>query len=148
MKTLLFIVILIGLGAVMGSIMIGSMTFEGTVTDHPYETGLRWDEIMNIRNSVRIKIFNDRFFVGDNNIQFSIIPEDRRDHEFNISLLLTRPGDNRHDQEFLPVRIKDHQFAAKISIPLYGYWDLIFRLKFKTREVTIPKRIFAERLHN
>lgn len=144
MKYLLFIVIFIGLGAVIGSIMIGSMTFEGTVTDQPYETGLRWDEIMKIRNSVKIEILNNRFYVGENNIQFTISSGREMDQDFKIHILLTRPGNNKYDQEFLPLKTSNNNFIVKINIPEYGYWDLLFKFKHDHKEVVIPKRIYAE----
>lgn len=44
MKILISIVIILGLAAVAGSVIVGVKSFDGTVTSNPYEKGLMWDQ--------------------------------------------------------------------------------------------------------
>jgi len=145
MRILLIIVIIIGIGVVIGSILIGSMTFEGTVTDHPYEKGLRWDETMGLLQAIHINIKNNRFYTGENLLYFTLSTDREDINAASMRITLTRPGTGAYDQTFIPEGFGDKQFIARLTIPAYGYWDLMFRLTYDHREIVIPKRIYVEK---
>ena len=44
MKLIIYISVIAAFLAVAGAVFVGIQTFDGTVTDQPYEKGLAWDE--------------------------------------------------------------------------------------------------------
>jgi len=45
MKVLIVLIVIIGLAAVLSTILIGDRLFDGTVVDKPYDRGVNWDKI-------------------------------------------------------------------------------------------------------
>lgn len=53
MKVLIAAIAITGLSFVAGSIIVGSMVFQGTVNEKPYETGLLWDKVQKEASDLR-----------------------------------------------------------------------------------------------
>ena len=49
MKAIIIFSVIAALTAVAGTIVVGINTFDGTVTEHPYEKGLEWDRLNEIK---------------------------------------------------------------------------------------------------
>ena len=68
MKAALIIVTLIGLSAVIGAVIVGRSTFDGTVVDRPYERGLEYDAVQREKaaSGWSVHIATPSFRVGRN----------------------------------------------------------------------------------
>lgn len=143
MKTLVIIVTIIGLSAVVGSIIVGRMVFEGKVVDKPYETGLRYDEIEKARTLFVFEILNKEFHRGDNDIIFTIKDTSGKVvTDTNVIFALSRPSTTVYDREY-NVNLVGSRYMAKVNIPLKGYWDVRIRFTMEGKPVVLEKRVYV-----
>ncbi len=144
MKALVVIVTIIGLSAVIGSIIVGKMVFEGKVVDKPYETGLRYDEMEKTKARFIFKLLNKEFHAGDNDIIFSIMDTSGiAVTDPHIILTLSRPSTTTYDREYRVNFIESGKYTARIRIPVAGYWDMKIRFIHDSQTVILEKRIYA-----
>ncbi|MFN3740250.1 MAG: FixH family protein [Thermodesulfovibrionales bacterium] len=144
MKTLVIIVTIIGLSAVIGSIIVGRMVFEGKVVDKPYETGLRYDEMEKAKGELRFELLNTDFHVGSNDIIFTLKDNlDRAIADSHITLILSRPSTRLYDSEYEVNLIEPGKYKAKVNIPLQGHWDVKIRFIYKGQPLDLEKHIYA-----
>ncbi|HET6516180.1 MAG TPA: FixH family protein [Thermodesulfovibrionales bacterium] len=148
MKTVIAIVVLVGLLSVVGAIIVGTRTFEGIVTEKPYEKGLSWDRTEKERASsgLRIEILTKTFVTGDNDILFSVL--DREDRPFDgeaVSITISRPSSATYDRTFNTVMAGEGVYRASVSFPLHGFWDLKIPVPVKGKEIVFEKRIYVEK---
>jgi nitrogen fixation protein FixH len=148
MKALLTAVVIIGLLAVAGSIMVGIGSFDGAVTVHPYEKGLQWDTIQKRKESLgwHVIINNEFLYTGRNEISFSIVDRngmavDGKD----IEVIISRPSSSSHDAKVTATVREEGGYKAIVNFPLYGYWDITFVIGTGGEETEIEERIFVER---
>jgi len=125
MRATLIFVTLIGLGAVVGAVVVGSLVFDGTVVEHPYERGIAWDddrarhEASGI-TSVLATVF---FRKGENDLVLrawdrSGTPlEDER-----LSLRIGRISSSAHDRTYTATRRENGTYGASVELPLKGRW--------------------------
>ena len=81
MKALVVSIVILGIGGVIVTYMIGYSVFEGTVTESPYETGLKWDETNKQKKELgwTVTIENQNLIPGVNEFIFSL-----KDKNMNI----------------------------------------------------------------
>lgn len=145
MRILIIIVVIIGFGAVIGSIVVGQRVFEGKVVDKPYETGLAWDEMQRGKAELRADIKNTEFKTGNNEIIFSISDKDGKPlSNQSVKITVSRPTTTAHDQKYDASKQSDGYYHAAVKLNLYGYWDLKINIVRNGKSVTLEKRIFAE----
>ena len=146
MKKLLVLVSIIGIAAVIGAIVVGTSTFDGTVVEKPYEKGLAWDAEQNERISsgwtVGILPLSPR--VGMNDLHVIVTDETGKPLAAEVVLIVSRPSSKAYDREYRTDRDKKGSYDAPIDLPLYGYWDLDIRVTAGGKIISFRRRLFAE----
>jgi nitrogen fixation protein FixH len=148
MKTLITIVIILGLTAVIGAIFIGVKSFDGVVTDHPYEKGLLWDETERKRSELgwRVEIQNTEFTTGDNTVVIFVL--DRNNMPLahaEASLSISRPATATFNKKFDIILISDGMFSARLNFPVFGYWDIRISVSSGGESLLFEKRVFVKK---
>lgn len=148
MKTLITIVVIIGVAAVAGSIFVGVKSFDGIVTEHPYEKGLRWDDVRHkkLASGWDIEIWNNDLQTGENDIVILVIDKEGNPVAgSSISVMISRPSTGTYNEYFDTVSIKEGVFKVHVNFPLYGYWDLMTNVTKGGDSLLFEKRIFVEK---
>ena len=150
MKALIALVTLIALSAVIAAIVIGSRSFEGIVTEKPYEKGLSWDRTKDEKKSLGwdVEVPEKRFTVGKNTLMFSILDKKGKPLEgASVSVTVSRPSTTAYDRTYRGERLEldDGSYNAVVDFPLYGYWDLKIRVVKDQVDLIYTKNIFAEK---
>jgi nitrogen fixation protein FixH len=148
MKTLIAIVIIIGLTAVAGAIFIGVKSFDGIVTEHPYEKGLLWDETERKRSKLgwRVEILNREFITGDNNVVISVLDKNNMPLTLtNAALHVSRPATATSNKNFDIILIRDGMFSARLNFPQFGYWDIGINISSGGESLLFEKRVFVKK---
>ena len=148
MKTLIVIVVLIGLLSVAAVIIVGSRTFEGTVTEKPYEKGLDWDKSREEKASsgLQVEVLTKLFVTGDNEILFSVLDREGKPlSDGRVSAGISRPSSSAYDRTFDVVARKDGTYLTAVLFPLQGYWDLRIEITREGKSMMFEKRIFVEK---
>lgn len=149
MKILIAIVVIIGISSVVGAIFVGVQSFDGIVTDHPYEKGLMWDEIRNKKNELGwiVEIGGRDFFTGDNEVEISML--DRNKHPLSVlkvTLRISRPSSATFDRDFDIIHVRDGVFTSRLNFPLVGYWDIGINISSGGDTLFFEKRVFVKKL--
>jgi nitrogen fixation protein FixH len=148
MKTLIAVVTVIGLAAVVGSIIVGLSSFDGTVTDNPYEEGLRWD---NTRKSLdelgwRVRLEGDMFYPGDNEMTLSVMDRNNRPVDAEgITVMRSRPSSAEYDAYFMGTELKKGVYRVTVHFPVYGVWDIKVFVPDRGRALMYEERLFVEK---
>ncbi len=148
MRTLIVVVCIIALGATIGTIVIGSRSFEGTVVEKPYETGLDWDRTkqQEARLGWSLSIAQGKFKIGSNDLFFTVLDRDQillRDATALVKV--TRPSTVAYDKTYRSIRQPDGRYLAKIDLPRYGNWYVIVQITRGDDAASFTRSIFAER---
>ncbi len=144
MKALVIIVIIIGLSAVIGSIIVGKAVFDGKVVDMPYETGLAYDEIEKAKKELRFEVLNKELKVGMNEVLFTLKDNnDRPITDPQMVFMISRPSTTRYDSEFTYYFAGEGRYRAEVYFPLHGYWDIRLKLLRDWKPVIIEKRVYV-----
>ena len=142
MKTTISIVSILAMAAVIGAIVIGNMSFDGTVTESPYETGLMWDEIQKERVASGLTIrLNKRQFKKGRNIILFQIEKTKPANIDSITIKRSRPSTDDFDKEVPVTLISDEKYQAGLDFPLVGSWDLIATVKVNGKDILFSNRI-------
>lgn len=142
MKKLLFIVAAIGLVVVAGTIMVGILTFEGTVVQNPYESGLRWDAEHRAREKAgwSVRVTPGAIQQGRSSIQVMIT--DSKGNSVNgaiVQVLLSRPETSRFDIEVLMEHGVSGGYQTIIAPALPGKWLAHIVVRKEGVEVTFQE---------
>ena len=149
MKTLIGIIVAAGIMAVVGAVVVGVRSFDGTVTEKPYEEGLVWDETQKKIAELgwRAEIKGSGFRTGDNDLIFSVL--DKRgsplDLDQSISVHLSRPSNASYDMVFDAREDGEGLYRVSVRFPLYGYWDVKLNIVRNEDDITIIERVFVEK---
>ncbi len=146
MRILIIAVILVGLVAVTGSIIMGQKVFDGKVVDKPYETGLLWDKMQREKAELRVEIKDRNFRTGDNEINFFVLDKEGNPlFDAAVMITLSRPSTTIYDRDYEALKSKDHGYRAVVHLPLYGYWDIKIRVIRRGNDLAFEKRIYSEK---
>ena len=149
MKTLISIVVIVGLIAVAGAVVVGIKSFDGTVTAKPYEEGLAWDEARKDRVELgwSVKLNTNIFKMGENNLQFSLLDKQGEPLDLSsaVSLALSRPSTDNYDSKIDAEKLSAGLYRASVNFPLYGQWDIKIYLIKNDKKIEFKERIFVER---
>lgn len=131
MKTILVLVTLAALGAVAGAVIVGSLVFDGTVVDHPYERGISWDEDRKRRASsgITTALVTESFTPGRNDIAISVSRAGGPLDEGGISLRIGRVDTEAHDRAYSLSRQDDGTYGAAVDFPVKGLWTVAVLVK-------------------
>ncbi|MGC2061932.1 MAG: FixH family protein [Thermodesulfovibrionales bacterium] len=148
MKKLIVFVTLAALAAVIGAIVVGNRSFEGIVTDRPYETGIAWDKTRHdkIESGWNIAITNQDFQVGDTELLLRVT--DRKGGPLTaatVAVVISRPHTNAYDRTYGTRETSPGLFSTSVNFPAYGYWDIKMAVSDRGKSVSFDKRIFVQK---
>jgi len=149
MKSLISIVVIVGLIAVAVAVVIGVKSFDGTVTAKPYEEGLAWDDARKEKAELgwSVKLNPAIFKMGENDLQFTILDKHGAPLDLSsaVSLNISRPSTDAYDRAFDVKKIEGGLYKASVNFPLYGQWDIKIYLNKNNKEIEFKERVFAEK---
>jgi nitrogen fixation protein FixH len=147
MKALLGIVVIIGIGAVVATVLIGSSTFEGIVVSNPYEEGLRWDAQQRARAESGWSVsLPSRSFPRGTTV-FSATVSDRKGHPLPDAVVVLRvsyPSTSRYDEAHTLARERDGRFVGTVNLPRSGLWNVQFVVSQGGKQAVFEDSIRAE----
>lgn len=147
MKTLIIFVILAGLAAVAGSIVVGVKSFDGTVTENPYEAGLRWDDAQKKMQELgwTFEILNKEFITGENDVLISIFDKYNMPlAPTEIELSISRPATETYNKKFEINQMKEGVFSSQLNFPMFGFWDIGIHVMSGGDALRFEKRVFVK----
>lgn len=149
MKKLIVFVTVAALAAVIGAIVVGTRTFEGIVTDRPYETGIAWDKTRHdkIESGWNVVIANHDFQVGD--AELKIRATGRKGAPLtsaSVAVVVSRPHTTAHDRTYKTRETGPGIFSAAVTFPTYGYWDIKITVSAGEKDVSFDERIFVRKI--
>jgi len=146
-KKLLVLVTFIGMAAVMGAIVVGKYTFDGTVADNPYEKGLLWDAEQKERESSgwKVDIQPPSPTVGRNELHIHVRDRAGKTITAQVMLTVSRPSSKQYDRQYTALLTEKGSSAVQVDLPLYGYWDLDIRVTAEGKSILLQKTVFAEK---
>lgn len=148
MKAIILFSVFAALTAVAGTIVVGINTFDGTVTDHPYERGLEWEKLEQKKSELgwTCTIHNSFFKQGKNNLLFTLKNKDGQPLDASkIEIKITRPSTDTHDKLYAVQNRGSGMYASEAYFPLIGHWDLLFSVTKGSDHITIHKNIYIKK---
>ena len=146
MKVFLVFVVLVGLGAVAGAVVVGVMSFDGTVVENTYERGISWDAERKGREAsgIRVRIIGADFPRGDGTLVFMALEDSGEPvAEEKLEVRIFRAASDQHDRTYTAFRRGDDTFAADVSLPLPGRWEVSILLERQGAIMEFPAAIHA-----
>lgn len=133
------IIIFIGLLTVAPAVYTGIKYFDGKVTEHPYETGLKYDA--------------DKKFISENGLGIEVESCVRDGENVNLEFKLdgrnvtveqavfyvTRPATDKNEINIKTMAKPDGQYASVFALPSHGYHILKAECRINGREITLQK---------
>ncbi|MEW6601965.1 MAG: FixH family protein [Nitrospirota bacterium] len=147
MKALIAIVITIGITAVAGAIFVGVNSFDGVVTEHPYEKGLEWDSNRHKKIDLgwTVEIQNSKFITGDNEVLISVFDKHHMPLPIGkAKLLVSRPATATFNKYFDIIQVRDGVFSSRPNFPMFGFWDIDISVSSGGDTLTFQKRVFVK----
>ncbi len=125
MKALIIAIVVIGLAVVIGTIFIGTKTFDGTVVDKPYEKAIKYDKIQKLSKDYSVVIENQILGMGRNTLVFSIKSETKDPSKISgVVVTITKPVTTRFDWNYEATLQPDGRYIAPIELPDRGQWEI------------------------
>ena len=146
MKVFMVIAVIAALAAVGGSVLVGIRSFDGTVSDHPYEEGLQWDEKEKKKNLLgwQIEFMNRDFRTGDNEVELSLLDKEGKPMAADVVRVLTsRPATPAYDKYFDTMKVREGRYRSTVHFPLYGYWDVGVKVSERGESLLINNKIYV-----
>jgi len=145
MKLVLTAVTLIALAAVAGTIVVGTRTFDGVVTEGSYEKGLTWDRDTRASLGWRVVLMNPDLAVGKNDIALSIIDPQGKDRTDTLRLVTrTRPASDRYDHDYPVPETNRRPVSLPVEFPLHGHWILVCHLETARGPVVVETPVYVK----
>lgn len=147
MKLLLVVITLVGLGAVIGAVVVGTRNFDGTVVDKPYERGLTYDAVHHEREKSgwNTEILNKGLTTGMNDILLSVTDRNNRPMtDAEVSVVISRPSSSSYDRTYKAAITEKGQFRIAADLPLYGYWNAKIMITAQGKSIIFERTLFAE----
>jgi nitrogen fixation protein FixH len=148
MKTLITIIVIIGFSAVIGAIFIGVESFDGIVTEHPYEKGLMWDEVRHKKDELDwiVQIQNRELVAGDNDVLISVLDKNKSPlAAAEVTVSISRPSTATFNRNFDIVQVREGLFSSHVNFPLFGYWDVGINVSSGGDTLLFEKRVFVRK---
>lgn len=149
MKTLISIVVIVGLAAIIGAVVVGIKSFDGTVTAKPYEEGLAWDEVLKEKVELgwSVRLNTGVFKMGENDLQFTLLDKQGAPLDLSsaVSLTLSRPSTDAYDRKVDVEKLGEGLYRALVNFPLYGQWDIKINLLQNDKKIEFEERVFVDK---
>lgn len=146
MKLTLIAVTLIGLIAVLGAVIIGNMTAEDTVVEHPYERGLDWDRENNLRrdSGLSVALNPGKVEAGVVRVEINIKERTGKGFEGEVLLKLTRPDTGEFDRRYKAINMGSGRYYAKVDLLKEGVWHVHIEVEYKGESISFLRKISAK----
>lgn len=120
------VVVVAGIGAVLGGIVVGARTFEPTVVEKPYEQGLVHDETKAKRQTLgwHVQNLTPDVAAGDVILNFNLLGKEKYPlSNAECALRLVRSGNAKATQELAVSGSADGVCSFKTHLPEAGPWN-------------------------
>lgn len=139
MKALIVAIVVIGLAVVIGTIFIGSKTFDGTVVDKPYDKGIKYDKTQKALKDYKVVVENEILGMGKNTIVFSIKSDTKDISKISDAVVtITKPTTTKFDWNYEAIRQPDGKYQALIELPDRGQWEIRVVFNVEGEVLTYP----------
>jgi len=148
LKVTLALVVVAALGAGFAAIVVGSRTFEGTVVPDPFEAASHFDEARHHAEALgwTLSLRPDALHTGTQVLRFSLSTRAGAPLEgAEARLRVSRPGTAWRDVSVEARREGPGQFAAEVSFPEPGIWDLAIRATRGADGLAFERRVDVAR---
>jgi len=148
MKFIIYISVFAAILAVAGSVFVGIQTFDGTVTDHPYETGLAWDEIEKKRGELgwSYRLENGPLKTGRNELQITLFDKEGNPLQASaVRMEISRPSTDRYDKTYYMTHTGQNRYSTVAHFPLYGNWGIIVHVSQGKNRLPIKNIYYLEK---
>jgi nitrogen fixation protein FixH len=148
MRIFIILISIIAIGITITTIVIGVKTFDGTVVERPYETGLAWDATHRNKERLGWKILlkNAPFRRGKNDLLVTILDRDSRPvADAFVNVTVSRPSTGSFDSTYPARRELDGRYRVSIDLPKFGYWDIRVKVSRNKDQCDFTNRIYAEK---
>ncbi|MHB8882554.1 MAG: FixH family protein [Thermodesulfovibrionales bacterium] len=148
MKITLMAVTALVLAAVAGTIIIGSRSFDGLVTEKPYEAGLAWDRTRQEKESSGwdIALADGRLRQGDNRLAVTVTDRSRQLlRDAAVGIKVSRPNTIKLDRTYTAGEEAPGLYSVPVTFPGHGLWDLKITVSKDQKSVSFDKRIYISK---
>lgn len=145
----LVIVSILALAATLGTIIVGTRSFEGIVVDKPYEAGLAFDEKEQQKSRLgwKVAVEGTQFRTGENELLIRAADGNGRPlANASVTVTVSRPSTRDYDKTYPSVRHKDGLYHALVVFPLYGAWDVAIEVIRNNDHVVYQYAVFADEI--
>jgi nitrogen fixation protein FixH len=134
------------LAATIGTIVIGSRSFEGTVVDKPYEKGLAWDEEHRNRERLgwSVDLQDTDYRTGKNDL--IVVVRDKSGTPISdalVSVSVSRPSTREFDRTYGTTAMQNGRYRAMIDLPYYGNWSVVVEVSRNKQQTSFDNMISA-----
>lgn len=148
MKALIIVIVIVVLGMVAATIIVGTRSFEGIVTERPYEKGLLWDRNRKEKMSLgwKVAFLGRDLHTGKNELVLSVIGRGGTPIQgAEVSVVVSRPSTTAFDRTYPALPSPDGLYRAVVVIPSFGYWDLRTTVFHAGNHVTFEERVYVNK---
>jgi nitrogen fixation protein FixH len=137
---------ILALAATIGTIVIGSRSFEGTVVDNPYEMGLAWDEQHRNRERLgwTVELQGSTYKTGKNDLIIDV--RDKSGAPISdalVSVIVSRPSTRAFDRTYGTTALQNGRYRTTIDLPYYGNWSVVVEVSRNKEFTSFDKVISA-----
>jgi nitrogen fixation protein FixH len=143
----IIIISILTLAATIGTIVVGTSSFEGIVVEKPYETGLAWDETRRQKAELgwSVAALGAPFRKGRNELLIEAIDKTGvRLSEAVVRVTISRPATRKYDRTYQTVQETDGRYHADVELPLHGNWDVFVDVSRNNDRAVFSQTISAE----
>jgi nitrogen fixation protein FixH len=147
MKVLLGIAALIGLGAVVAAIVVGTSTFEGIVVRDPYGAGLQWDAQQRARTASGWSVLLPSRSFPHGTSALSAMLSDRDGvplRDAVVAVRISYPSTSRYDKEYSLAADGQGRYTGVIDLPRRGLWNVQFIVSAGGKQAVLEDSIRAD----
>jgi len=148
MRTAIILICILALAATIGTIIVGTRSFEGIVVEKPYEAGLAWDETRQRKAKLgwTVTVQGAPLRIGGNELLISAYDRNRSPiADADVTITLSRPATRAYDKQYQTVRQADGRYRAAVDLPLYGNWDVLVDIVRDKYRYGFKNTIFVEK---
>ncbi|NTU42276.1 MAG: hypothetical protein HGA78_04335 [Nitrospirales bacterium] len=148
MKGLLAFIVVVGIGASVGAIVVGGKTFDGTVVEHPYDSAMRWDKSHHEKADLgwSARIDNPQLTTGKNGISLSLRGKDGSPLSgASATVKITRVSTTSYDRKYELRESGNGVYNADVDLPLYGHWGIEIGVTKDGHTVVFNEDVYAEK---
>lgn len=141
-------VCVLALAATIGTIIVGTRSFEGIVVEKPYEAGLAWDETERQKAKLgwKVAVEGALFRTGENELILDAVDKSGQPlANAAVTATVSRPSTRDFDKTYAAVQQKDGCYRALVVFPLYGAWDITIDVVRNSDHGVYRHAVYAER---